>query len=205
VSGRLPSRLLRRCGARRRAQRRLQREGVGRVRLKPHVDFGGPGQNDGHRFRVDERDNGVGLSRQKAEQLVIALNRRAFGTRTPRQGVHRPASEQQTILAQREPRRRLARLRVLVLAERCRRHNAASVLVQPRPPVRAAHVADVRDRLATKLRRAGHAPARQNELTVAVPSDSDDGRELVGEDRGEKRQIARAVVRAVPTIRSRRS
>jgi hypothetical protein len=50
-----------------------------------------------------------------------------------------------------------------------------SALLKPTPPVRALHVSNVRDRLPTKLRRAGHAPARQNKLTVAVPCDSDDG------------------------------
>ena len=50
------------------------------------------------------------------------------------------------------------------------------------------------DPLAPELRRAGHAPTRHNQLTLAIPSDSDDGSELVGEDRGEERQIASAVV-----------
>ena len=38
------------------------------------------------------RNDGVGLSRQKTKQLVIALDRRTLlGPRAPRQGVHRPA------------------------------------------------------------------------------------------------------------------
>jgi len=60
--------------------------------------------------------------------------------------------------------------------------------------MRTFHVANVCDWRAAELWRTRHAPARQNKLTFAIPSDSDDGSELFGEDCGEERQIAGAVV-----------
>ena len=72
-------------------QRPLKRQGVGRVRLKPKVDFGRLSQNDRHGLGMDRRDDRVGLSRQKSKQFIIALTGALLGPRTPRQGVHRPA------------------------------------------------------------------------------------------------------------------
>jgi hypothetical protein len=60
-------------------QRPLQRQSIGRLRLEPPVGFVGRGQDDRYGVRVDRRNYGVGLSRQKPKQLVMALNRRALG------------------------------------------------------------------------------------------------------------------------------
>ena len=74
-------------------------------------------------------------------------------------------------------------------------------LPEPSPPVRALHVADVRDRLAAELRRPGHAPSGHDELALAVCADADDRRHLVGEDRRQRRQVASAIVLAAKRSR----
>src|ERR1700722_12574980 len=84
--------------------------------------------------------------------------------------------------AEREPLRRLARLRVRVLAKRRRWHDAAVLLAEPAAPVRAADIANVGDRRAAKLRRTRHAPTRHNKLAPAVGSVTNDRSHLVGED-----------------------
>ena len=54
-------------------------------------------------------------------------------------------------------------------------------------------------RLAAKLRRSRHAPARHDKLAFAVGPDANDRRELIGEDTWKQRQIAGAIVpRAKP-------
>jgi hypothetical protein len=62
------------------------------------------------------------------------------------------------------------------------RHGAAASTAEPSLPVRACDVADVRDRLATKLRRSGHAPARHDQLALTIHAVAHDRRKLVGED-----------------------
>jgi hypothetical protein len=73
-------------------------------------------------------------------------------------------------------------------------HYATVSLAEPSAPVRARDVADVRDRLATELRRSRHSPTRRDELALAVRAVAHDGGHLVREDAREQRQIAGAVV-----------
>ncbi len=110
---------------------------------------------------MDRRDDGVGFRGENSIELVMALDRRALQAAYAALG--RPKAgkrKQRPILAERKPHRRLARLGVGVFAKRCRRDDAATILAQPSPPVRAHHIADVGDRLAAELRRPRHAPAR---------------------------------------------
>jgi hypothetical protein len=76
-------------------------------------------------------------------------------------------------------------------------------LPEPSAPVRTPNVADVCDRRAAELRRAGHSPARHDKLALALDSDANDRRHLVGEDRGEQREVAGAVVRRAKPIADR--
>jgi hypothetical protein len=86
-----------------------------------------------------------------------------------------------------------------VFAKRRCRNNATVSLAEPSAPVRAADVADVGDRLATELRRPGHAPTSHSKLTLAVRPVADDRRHLVGEDPRKQRQVARPIaLRAKP-------
>ena len=173
----------------------LQLERLGRVRLKPKLDLFRRRQDDRHGLRVDRRDDRVGLCRQEAEQLVLAVNGRALRPAHAMPG--RPEAgegEERPILIQREPDRRLARLGVGIFAKRCRRDDAAAPLAEPSPPVRAFHVADVRYRRAAELRRPGHSPARHDELALAVGANANDRGQLVGKDRRQRRQVAGAIV-----------
>ena len=93
---------------------------------------------------------------QEAEQLMPAFDGRALRASARLPG--RPEAgkgEQGPVLAQREPYRRFARLRVRVLAKRCCRDEAAVSSAEPSSPVRAGEVADVGDRRAAVLRWAG--------------------------------------------------
>jgi hypothetical protein len=71
-------------------------------------------------------------------------------------------------IARREPYRRLARLHEGILAKGGRRDDAAVSLAELTSPVRARDVADVGDRLAAKLRRARHAPSRNDEFALTM-------------------------------------
>jgi hypothetical protein len=140
-----------------RGLRLCPRQAIGRTRRAC-------GQDDRHRLRMNRRHDGVTLSRQEAEKFVPAFDRALLGPRTPRQKAHRPCEgEDGPILGKGEPSRRLARLGILVFSKRCRRNQATVLLTEPSSPVRAAHVADVRDGCAAVLRRAGHVPARHGE------------------------------------------
>jgi hypothetical protein len=69
---------------------------------------------------------------------------------------------------------------------------------------RALQIADVRDRRAAVLRRPGHAPARHDKLALAVAARAHDRSHLVGEDSGEQRQVARAILAGAEPIADRR-
>jgi hypothetical protein len=88
--------------------------------------------------------------------------------------------------------------RGFVLVEAGRGHEASVPCRKPAAPVRARDVADVGDRLAAKLRRSGHSPARHDEFAPLGVA-ANDRRELVGEDPSEQSQIPGAIVpRAEP-------
>jgi hypothetical protein len=132
---------------------------------------------------------------------MLAFDRRALGAAHAAPG--RPQTgerEQWPVRIKREPFWRLARFGVRVFAKRCRRDDAATRLRQPPAPVRAADIADVRDRRAAELRRAGHSPARHDKLTLALGADPKYRRHLVGEDRGEQWQVARPIMRCPKSI-----
>ena len=65
---------------------------LGRVGQQPQINLFRRRQNDGHRLRMNWSDDSIRFCREKAEQLMLPINWRAFGPRTPRQGVHRPAN-----------------------------------------------------------------------------------------------------------------
>ena len=65
---------------------------------------------------------------------------------------------------------------------------------KPASPMRALHVSNVRHRRTAELRRTRHSPTRHDKLALAIRAAADDRGHLVGEDRGERRQIARPVV-----------
>jgi len=71
-----------------------------------------------------------------------------------------------------------------VAAERCSWHEAAVPRRKPAAPVRTRDVADVGDRLAAKLGRSGHAPARHDQFALTIRAVAHDRRKLVGEDPG---------------------
>jgi hypothetical protein len=108
--------------------------------------------------------------------------------------LRRPLDEQWPLFAECEPRRRLAGLRVGVFAERCHWHEATVPCRKPAAPVRAHDIADVGDRLAAKLRRAGHAPGRHDQFALTIHAVAHDRRGLVWEDHGERREVAGPVV-----------
>ena len=60
--------------------------------------------------------------------------------------------------------------------------------------MRAFRVADVRHQRGAELRRSRHAPTHHLELPLAI-GDTDDRRELVWINVGQRRQIARQVAR----------
>jgi len=74
-------------------------------------------------------------------------------------------------------------------ARRRRLHDLAS-----RRTIHLTHVADVGDGRAAILRRPRHAPARHDELALAVFAGANDRRELIGEDSGEERKVAGLVM-----------
>src|SRR5580704_1664430 len=126
---------------------------------------------------------------------MLALDRRALRPANAAPPRPQPREcEQRPILAQREPRRRLARGRRPIFAERRCWDHAAALRSQPPAPVRARDVADVGDRLAAILRRSGHAPAGHDEFTFAIYSVAANRRELVREETREQWLIAGAVI-----------
>jgi len=69
--------------------------------------------------------------------------------------------------------------------------------------VGAADIADIGDRRAAELRRAGHPPARHDEFPLAVRSLANDRRHLVGEDSRKQGQIARAIMPSAKPVADR--
>src|SRR5580700_7987751 len=91
-------------------------------------------------------DFGVGFSGQKPEQLVLALHR--VGLRPPLPVPNRPETSEDgewSVLLQREPGRRLARLRIGIFAKGRERHHASVLRFEPGAPVRTLYIADVGD------------------------------------------------------------
>ena len=78
--------------------------------------------------------------------------------------------------------------------------DVAALLAKPTPPMRALDVADVGDWRAAELRRSRHSPARHEKLALPIGPHAHDRRELVGEDRRQKRQVAGAVVRRAEEV-----
>ena len=136
---------------------------------------------------------------------MLAVDRRALwaADSAPTASIARRSRTAADPRSEREPHRRLARLRVRVFAERCRRDNAPARWPEPSPPMRASDVADIRDRRAAELRRAGHSPPRHDKLTLAVRATPNDRRHLVGEDSREQRQVARSIMRRAKPIADR--
>ena len=61
-------------------QRPLKLQRLDRLASQPEVELLSCGQDHRHRFRMDGRDDGVRFrGRQKPEQLMLALDRRALG------------------------------------------------------------------------------------------------------------------------------
>src|ERR1700733_7490707 len=132
---------------------------------------------------MDWSDDGPRFCCEETEKLMLPIHWRALRpSNAPPGGPYTSKGEQGTVLAKREPLRRLAGLRIRVFAKRCRRHDAAVLLAEPAAPMRAADIANVGDRRAAKLRRTRHAPARHNKLTLAVGSIANDRSHLVRED-----------------------
>ena len=69
----------------------LQRERVNSLSVKPSVDLVRRRQDDRHGFRMDGGDDGVGFSRQEAEEFMDALDGRALRAAHASQGAQRPA------------------------------------------------------------------------------------------------------------------
>ncbi len=57
----------------------LERKRISRLAVKPNVKLRRRRQNDRHGLLMDRRNDGVGVCRQKAEQLVLAFNGSALG------------------------------------------------------------------------------------------------------------------------------
>ena len=111
----------------------------------------------------------LGAAVRKANSSCSPSTGADFGPRSPApappdagEGEQRPA------FVAGEPHRRLARLRIGVFAEGVDRHEAAVGGREPAPPERARRIAQVGDQRRAGLRRAGHAPARQDELAAAA-------------------------------------
>ncbi len=123
-----------------------------------------------------------------------------FGPLTPCQDAHRPAKANRGLSSERANHMGVLRGFVSAYSQ----NDVAGTrqrfrLAEPSLPVRAGEVADVRYRRAAVPRRPGHAPARHGELALAVGARADDRRDLIGEDPGKQREVARAVMpRAKP-------
>ena len=115
------------------------------------------------------------------------------GPRSPRQCVHRPAKAKRGLSSASANQTGVPNgIRAPVFAERRCRHDASVSLSEPWAPVRVLQIPGVRDQLIVE--RPGHAPARHDELALAVRADADDWGHLVGGYRRQWREIARAIV-----------
>ena len=121
----------------------LEPQRRGRLAFKPKLELFGRRQNNRHRLGVNWRDDGLCLCRQEAEQLVLAVDRRALGA--SHAAPARPQAGEggeRAIDGDREPLRRLARLGVSAYSQ-----NdvavAAAASAEPRLPVGTAQAASV--------------------------------------------------------------
>ena len=144
---------------------------------------------------MNRRHNPIRLWRQKAEQFMLAVDRRALGPRTPRQGVHRPAKAKSGLSSA-----RANHIGVLCGFVSLYSQNDVACTLQRLPlpshlrQCGALHVPDVGHRLAAKLRRARHAPTGHDKFALAVRADADDRRHLIREDCRQWRKVAGAIV-----------
>ena len=146
---------------------------------------------------MDRPDDAVRLRGQEGEEPVLlgdpigVLALRAPhagpGPPDPREGEERP------VLVEGEPDRRLARLRVGVLAERRDRHEAAMGDPEPGPPVRARDIAHIGDRMLAERLGPRHAPAHHREVP-AGRAVQDHRRQLVGKDSRQQRKVSGAIL-----------
>ena len=106
---------------------------------------------------------------RKPKSWTLAVDRRALGARTPRRPQAREG-KQRPIVVEREPDRRLARLRIGVFAERSRGRHAAVSRAERSAPVRARHVADVGDRVPAIWNGPGmHHQAMTSSCSLSSP------------------------------------
>ena len=183
-----PRATIRSCAS---GRRPLQRPRLGPGRAQPHVVLLEARQQHRHRLRMHGTDNAVRRRGEKAEERMLAVDRR--GLRPARAVPRRPQAREgaeRAALVEREPGRNLPRLGVGPFAERGQRDQDAAS--PARASAASAGLSGLRMLVTGAPPNCGGPgmPQRIISRRRAAVGDAHDRRHLVGEDVGQRRQVA---------------